>query len=47
MCCPASVRNTNGTTHVLVITIFYQIVNLSLGLIDIQRLAVVNQCHTS
>ena len=23
MCCPASVRNTNGTTHVLVITIFY------------------------
>ena len=39
--------NTDGTTHILVTTIFTEIINLSLRLVYIQTAVVVNQSDTS
>ena len=38
--------DTDGTLHILVITKVYQIIDLSLCLIDVQLIIVVNQCHS-
>ena len=43
---PAGVRNTYTTAGILVVAVFGQIVNLSLGLIDIQLVIAVNQSHS-